>query len=338
MMPRMLFVDDEPMVLNGLRRMLRGRRNEWDISFADSGKDALALLSDTPFDIIVSDMRMPEMTGDVLLREVAEAHPGCARLILSGHAELAAILDAVTPAHQFHAKPCDMTALDQSLSCILQALNGDLDTNVRERLIGTRHLLSGEKAFRDLSSHLEAATPDPEETLRIVSSDIAMTAHVLRLVNSAFFGKSMATLDLGQALGILGGDLLRRLLHESRLFSVADNENDESIVRILNDAAREDAEAVRQVAAAAGMTGEFVEQTGSAAVLSHVGFLASLEPDPRCASANRDRYAALLLALWGFDPDLIAAVTLSGATNDSRFDGIAELLRMTRARHEGTCP
>ena len=92
---RALFVDDEPLVLSGLRRMLRNLRHDWDMSFANSGKEALALLDELNFAVVVSDMRMPEMDGATLLNEVAIRHPDVARLVLSGHAELDAIMRAV---------------------------------------------------------------------------------------------------------------------------------------------------------------------------------------------------------------------------------------------------
>ena len=61
--PRILFVDDEPMILAGLQRMLRNMRSEWDMAFADSGEQALEMLARSPYDVVVSDMRMPGMSG-----------------------------------------------------------------------------------------------------------------------------------------------------------------------------------------------------------------------------------------------------------------------------------
>ena len=60
-----LFVDDDPNILDGLRRMLRSMRKEWDMAFAQSGQEALDLMAEKPFDVIVSDMRMPGMDGAV---------------------------------------------------------------------------------------------------------------------------------------------------------------------------------------------------------------------------------------------------------------------------------
>ena len=81
---RILFVDDEPMVLQGLQRMLRHMRTDWDMAFVESGSKALDLMAQTPCDVVVSDMRMPGMNGAELLNEVMKRHPKTVRLILSG--------------------------------------------------------------------------------------------------------------------------------------------------------------------------------------------------------------------------------------------------------------
>ena len=62
-MRRVLFVDDEPRILEGLRRMLRSQRHDWEMAFAPGGEAALAMLETLPFDVIVSDMRMPGIDG-----------------------------------------------------------------------------------------------------------------------------------------------------------------------------------------------------------------------------------------------------------------------------------
>ena len=100
-MTRILFVDDETSILDGLKRMLRPLRQEWGMSFAPGAEAALALLDATPFDVIVTDMRMPGMDGATLLEIVREKHPSVLRIILSGYTELQASLRAVPVAHQF---------------------------------------------------------------------------------------------------------------------------------------------------------------------------------------------------------------------------------------------
>jgi len=98
-MRRVLFVDDEPRILEGLRRMLRSQRNEWEMAFAPGGGAALAIMEAAPFDVVVSDMRMPEMDGATLLTQVRNLYPQVVRIVLSGHAELSAALRVVPVAH-----------------------------------------------------------------------------------------------------------------------------------------------------------------------------------------------------------------------------------------------
>jgi CheY-like chemotaxis protein len=75
-MRRILFVDDESRILEGLQRMLRPQRQHWEMAFASSGEAALKLLEERPFDVIVSDMRMPVMDGAALLTHVRDRFPG----------------------------------------------------------------------------------------------------------------------------------------------------------------------------------------------------------------------------------------------------------------------
>src|ERR1700751_643330 len=107
MSKRVLFVDDEAMVLSGLQRSLRPMRNEWEMAFVNSGAEALQLMEHEPFDIIVTDMRMPVMNGAQLLEEVKRRFPQCFRIILSGQADQETIMRAVDPTHQYLSKPCD---------------------------------------------------------------------------------------------------------------------------------------------------------------------------------------------------------------------------------------
>jgi CheY-like chemotaxis protein len=103
---RVLFVDDEPSILSGLSRMLWPLRHEIVSEFVNSGQEALDRLAKEHFDIVIADIRMLGMDGAELLDRVQRAHPHVIRIVLSGHADMAAALRAVPIAHQFIAKPC----------------------------------------------------------------------------------------------------------------------------------------------------------------------------------------------------------------------------------------
>ena len=121
-------MDDDPNVLTGLRNVLRTKRREWDMVFAIGPEEALAKLAEGPFDVVVSDMRMPRMDGATLLARVKEMQPSAVRMILSGQTELESAMKSVFIAHMFLSKPCDPTLLQQVVdrACRLQAiLNSD---------------------------------------------------------------------------------------------------------------------------------------------------------------------------------------------------------------------
>jgi CheY-like chemotaxis protein len=77
-------------VLESLRSMLRKHRHEWEMTFASDGEAALLELQRAPFEVVVTDMRMPRMDGATLLRRIIEDHPQVVRIVLSGRTELAA--------------------------------------------------------------------------------------------------------------------------------------------------------------------------------------------------------------------------------------------------------
>src|SRR5690349_3817692 len=99
--PHILFVDDEPRILGGLRRMLRAHRDRWDMSFAGGGAEALETMRDRPCDVIVSDYRMPGIDGATLLAHVRDNYPGTARVILSGQTNEDSLLKIIMLAHRF---------------------------------------------------------------------------------------------------------------------------------------------------------------------------------------------------------------------------------------------
>jgi DNA-binding NtrC family response regulator len=114
--PRILFVDDEVNILRALRRLFR--RQPWQQEYVESGREALAVWDEKgPFDVVVSDQRMPGMTGAELLREVRTRHPDSVRIILSGYAEFQSVLAAVNEGaiYKFLTKPWEDEVLLQTV-------------------------------------------------------------------------------------------------------------------------------------------------------------------------------------------------------------------------------
>ena len=114
-MKRILFVDDETAHLESLERLLHPMRTRWEMVFARSGAEALAWLETQPFDVLVTDIRMPLLDGVRLLRWVKARFPGMVRIALSGYFERELALEAAASAHRYLVKPVDTDKLREAI-------------------------------------------------------------------------------------------------------------------------------------------------------------------------------------------------------------------------------
>jgi CheY-like chemotaxis protein len=105
--PLILFVDDDPMLLNSTRRRLMSLTQSWDLRFAESGQQALSIMDTVEPAVVVSDMRMPGMNGLELLTEVERRYPLAIRIILSGQTERDQLAETQVIAHEILQKPCE---------------------------------------------------------------------------------------------------------------------------------------------------------------------------------------------------------------------------------------
>ena len=108
--PRILVVDDEPDMLDFIERVTRRR---FEVTRCANGEDAMALLADGEFDVLITDPKMPRMTGLELLQRLADRHPRMVRVLLSGYTDVPEVARAGASGHVHHyvLKPVDSRAL-----------------------------------------------------------------------------------------------------------------------------------------------------------------------------------------------------------------------------------
>ncbi len=216
---KIVFVDDEPNILDGLRRMLRSLRAEYDMYFAAGGREALELMAKDRFDVVISDMRMPGMDGAQLLEIIQKEHPHTIRIMLTGQADEASILRTVGVVHQFLAKPCDPEKL-KTILIKTSALQDILsDGRLKDLISQIGALPSLPTVYAKLQKAIARADVDIAEVVEIIEQDIAMSAKVMQLVNSAFFGIYNRVESPGRAVTLLGIDTIKILVLGVETFS-----------------------------------------------------------------------------------------------------------------------
>jgi putative nucleotidyltransferase with HDIG domain len=327
-MKRVLFVDDEPRVLDGLRDLLRRQRREWDMVFALGGEAALEAIESQPFDVVVSDMRMPGIDGAKLLGLVKERQPDTVRIVLSGQTELEAALRAVPVAHQYLAKPCDRDQLRRTIerASVSQALLAD--EAVRRAAAGAGEIPSAPSLYTRLVEATADLDTSVQEIGALVESDVAMCAKVLQLVNSSFFGLSRRVTTAREAVVYLGLAPLRALVVSAGAFRAFSP--DRPIDGFSLDALKTHSTRVARLASELVPGRPDADEAFTAGMLHDVGklLLAAQRPDElaELTAAARDEavplhvveqartgvthaeIGAYLLSLWGLPYRIVEAV------------------------------
>ncbi len=199
-----LFVDDEANVLSGLRRSLHSYRDRWNMTFALGGQEAIEKMRHFPFDVVISDMKMPGCDGVEVLQAAKKLAPEALRSVLSGQSDRSQTHRVLAAAHQFVSKPCDVASLE-TIVTKAQELKAKLtEKDLKSIVGGIASLPSLPSNYHRLIALLENESPDIDEVANVVASDIAMSAKVLQLVNSSFFGQPVRTVMSHEATKLLG--------------------------------------------------------------------------------------------------------------------------------------
>jgi response regulator RpfG family c-di-GMP phosphodiesterase len=230
--PRLLLVDDEPNILASLRRLLRVEG--YEIRTAESALQGLGLLEQEPADVIISDMRMPEMGGAEFLKQVRDRWPDSGRILLTGFADISSTVSAVNEGgiHAYLSKPWDDTQL-------LQAVRSAAE---RKRLVDERNALLALTARQN--EELSFLNEGLEDAVRARTSELKQSTNFLELSNKKLKESFLATLNVFSNLvelrqGNLGGhgkrvaDLARKVANRMGLRE--QEINDITVAGLLHD-------------------------------------------------------------------------------------------------------
>jgi len=211
-MIRLLLVDDEEKVVEGLQRRLRLHLRDYDISIAFSGPQALEILEKNNIDIIVSDLRMPEMDGAEFFQIVQEKHPQIIRFILSGHSEKDLFVTSSLFIHQHLSKPCEAARLAGIIKETIESLESLAQQEVKKTISQITQLPELPKTYQKLNVALQTNGETNETVSSLIEKEPALVARIMKISNSAFFGVGGQISSIEEALTLLGLDMIRGLV------------------------------------------------------------------------------------------------------------------------------
>jgi HD-like signal output (HDOD) protein/CheY-like chemotaxis protein len=352
---RVLFVDDEPHLLVALREQLSGSHGGWDVLFVTSGAEALELIAEQPVDAVVSDMWMPEMNGAELLSQVQLLSPSTARIILSGDTEMTSLVSVVRSAQQFLAKPCDLATLTGTLERALRVQRSMADPALRELIGSVATLPALPAVYNELVTEMSSDDVDLASIARILSSDVATSTELLKLVNSAFFGLPRQVYSVDVAVTMLGLSNIQALVLAGSVFRVNDALSWVVDVEQMRIHALRRSAIGRAIADLEGWSTPEGDIAMLSGLLRDVGGLVLAEGMPTAAAGLTEalaaeespvlpirvaeleqelygctsaRASAYLLGLWGFTPSVVHTVAahplIDAGPGTSRFERVLD--------------
>jgi putative nucleotidyltransferase with HDIG domain len=332
-MLRVMIVDDDADALYRTQRMLRAYRRDWQMKFCFGPEPALDALAAEPYDVVVADLSMPGADGAELLTCVRDLYPDAVRLLVCSPAEQSEMLRSVGPAHQYLAKPVDPVMFRESIA--------------RAGLLGKRLSKPGLKAlvsqintlpslpavYLELLSELRRRDASVERVAELICRDVSMTAKVLQLVNSSFFGLAVHVHDVHHAAALLGLNALKPLVLSAGVFrqleerrvpaALAQQVLEHSVAVGCLAKKLAEAEGLHRDEADNALLAGILHDIGKLVLADHFGHnyalvcLAAEKAHLPLLTAELDQFAAshadvggYLLGLWGLPQDLIEAVAL----------------------------
>lgn len=326
-----LFVDDDVRLLEGLQRMLRPMRHEWEMSFVNGGQEALAFHERTSVSVVVSDVRMPGLNGVQLLSEIKRLYPQTIRILLSGQSNEEMALTAIGAAHQYLTKPCEADFLKSTIrrACAMRELL--TNTHVRTLVSQIETLPTLPELYLELEQELKSSDCCIQKVAGIIGKDVGMMGQILKLVNSAFFGIQQHITNASHAVMFLGLETLKTLVLSLQIFKTLRLPASTSFdLPRLQQHSLATGEVARKIMLAEKADEKMVEESFAAAMLHDVGLLllASYFPDRHNESrkiaqeqtislheaeqqilcTTHAEVGAYLLGLWGFPTPIVEAV------------------------------
>ncbi|MDO8845178.1 HDOD domain-containing protein [Methylicorpusculum sp.] len=352
-----LFVDDNENILSGIQRQLHPYREQWQLFFAHNGSQALELMAKQPIDLIVSDMQLPYVRGDQLLKQVSELYPATVRIILSGYADDENLKAGLEVAHQYVSKPCSAEMLREVIAQVFKIQACVTNPKIISGIGDINQLPSLPKIYNELNAIITKENTTSRDIAEIFARDMVLSAKLLQLVNSPYFGLYRKISSLTEAINLIGVKKLNSLMlsaHVKSAFPVINPQTQRYMEYIWQDAARV-SDLSKLIALSEQQMEDRPDQAYLGGLLHNLGLLLFLSRDGDKLNAlieqtknthipvseletsifgfNRCEAAAYVLSLWKIPPRIIEAILLQKTPNDSDYDGFNALT----AVHTASC-
>jgi putative nucleotidyltransferase with HDIG domain len=315
-------------------------KEKWAIAYATTGAEALNQMDSNGCDAVVTELQLPDMTASELLRKIQDLYPSAARLVLSEAGDRRAMIGSLGSAHQILSKPCNTDTLKGQISKSLSMRLVLNDDNLHARIARIDKLPVLPSIYDQLVREMQSESASMQKIAALIRQDVAISARVLQMINSAYFGVSRHVDSVMQAVTLLGFDTVKSLVLTAGVFSQF---KDSGLQGFLVDEIYNHSLAVgtnaQHYANAFGLSRGHSEEALTAGTLHDIGKLILVtnfesevrqiisvmqesklplhEAERQVLGINHCEMGAHLLSLWGLSDHILEAVAFHDAPRGS---------------------
>lgn len=328
MLKRVLFVDNDNSFLEVYRKVFSSSES-WKCNYAIDVFSAIDYLNYIDFDIIVVDLTLPLFDGSQLLDYVKKRYPSTIRIIFTACEDIESHIKVIKLGHQFFLKTTSVYKIEEAIKQIYVLYTVIINPKTRTFLSTLDNIPAMPDIFYSLKRKLQQESCSVKEVANIIASDIGLTATLLKIVNSDYFGITEKISDPFQATSLLGLQLINALVVSAHLFSLFKADNDLPLSDIMRHSLQ-CAKHAKTIATYQNYSLQKIEKITIAALLHDVGRLifgnvlphgfkntmkycdSTYRPNSEVESdvfgINHSQIGAYILGVWGFDLSVVEAV------------------------------
>lgn len=219
---KILFVDDEKQILKSLRRVFF--KSDYNCFYADSGEKALKILNEYNINLIISDVRMPEMDGFELLKKVKDDYPEVIRLILSGYSKKEDVVDALGKnlMRTYLQKPWNNSELLNIIRKVFEFEDIIADEKLLEYFNNLESLPTVPEIYIKINKMIDE-NESAEHISKEIEKDQSLSVTILKIANSAFYDNNIGSVK--QAIMYVGLTNLKNIILSNSVFNSTNLDN-----------------------------------------------------------------------------------------------------------------
>ncbi len=216
---RLIYADEDAQALRGLQRHARALKAGWDIAFVDHGQAVLQALEADGCDVLIASGSLRDIPPELLFQNVIAKAPGCVRIMLTGTLATDRVMPCVGLLHQAYPRTSDPHKVLAMIANAQHVSDGlSRHPEMATILASMDQLPSVPQIYQELRTALEGEHATWRTVGAVIQKDVGMTAKILKLVNSAFFGLHRRVESPSEAVHYLGMEVVQSLVLAYGLF------------------------------------------------------------------------------------------------------------------------